>query len=237
MAVTYSASLANAVSSTNTFQLVLNIVADASVISGQTLTFNSPFTTTGATGATWVSSVQAGSIFVNTINAVNIPAFGSLQITINCKGIQNIPATFLLNGVPMTIVAFQNGYLPFDPFLSVVSNLIGRFGGTAQLIHRPANNVYDPTSGKVTAIPISYNVRIVAFDFLQKRDGDSTMTNTLVKAGDKQIYMQFDSTVPTPIAHVDELVYAGNTFQIITVKQLNSSGSNVVYTEMFIRGG
>lgn len=132
---------------------------------------------------------------------------------------------------------------PFDPFLRVVSNMVTRFGGPAVFIDNSnAITNYNPTTGKATTLPVTYNVAVLAFDFLQKKDGDSTMTNSLIRSGDKQIYMQTQPDpitnvpVPRPTAHVDQLQWNGRTYEIITVKQLNPSGGNVVYTEMFIRG-
>ena len=234
---TLSASLANA--SPSGFSLNMLIAADSSGVSNATLTFTSNFKVSAAVGATFVSCtlVTNTTTYAIVISNVTVAANTSATIVATCTGPQMIPNNFQLNSVPVFPPASTTVITAFDPWLSVVSNMIGRFGGPGQLIKRPANNSYNPSTGKVVNVPISYSVKIIAFDFLQKKDGDSAMTNTLIKSGDKQIYMQFDSTVPTPVAHVDELVYAGNTFEIITVKQLNPSGSNVVYTEMYIRGG
>jgi hypothetical protein len=122
----------------------------------------------------------------------------------------------------------------YDPFLRVVSNMLSRYGGDGVLISR-GDTPYNYSTSTQEQREDCYPLRMLAFDFLQKKDGDRPMQNTLIQSGDKQIYMSAGSWVPRPIAGVDEIVYNSRVYSIVTVKELNPSGSTTVYTEMFIR--
>lgn len=122
----------------------------------------------------------------------------------------------------------------YDDFVEVVTEMMQDYGGPAIFVSN-AQTEYDPSTGKSVTTPNQFNVSILAFDFLQKKDGYGGMNNSLVRSGDKQVYMQSGPLVPIPNAKTDTIIFNGSTFNIITVKSLNPSGSSVVVTEMFIR--
>ncbi len=122
----------------------------------------------------------------------------------------------------------------YDGILASVTRMIARYGGPGQFIHN-AVGVYDPSVGTATATQTAYPVSLVAFDFLQKKDGDAGQGNTLIRSGDKEIYMTSNVLLPRPVPKADSIIYTGRKYSIVTVKELNPSGLVSIVYQLFIR--
>lgn len=122
----------------------------------------------------------------------------------------------------------------YDQLIQTVNNLIGQFGGPATLMLSVAPP-YDPTTGTAAAQVDNYAVQVIAFDFLQKKDGDGMQGGTLIESGDKMVYMMAADYVPRPDPKTTTLLWCGRQYSILTVKEMNPSGSVKVCTELFIR--
>jgi hypothetical protein len=122
----------------------------------------------------------------------------------------------------------------YDDITAEVLDILNECGGPATFISR-STGTYDPATGTSPVVDTPYTVQMVAFDFLQKRDGDSGQGNTLLKSGDKEIYMASKILLPRPNPKTDSIVYTGRKYSIITVKELNPSGIASVVYQLFIR--
>lgn len=121
----------------------------------------------------------------------------------------------------------------YDPFNRVVLNMVTKYGGYSTLNVASAGS-YDATTSRVVETNVQYQIRTLKFDYIPKKDGETTMPNTLIRSGDKQLFV-LPSTAPIPNPKTDEVIYQGVRHSIITVKELNPSGSNLMLIELFIR--
>ncbi len=121
-----------------------------------------------------------------------------------------------------------------DPIVRTVYNMMKYRGGTSILVV-PTLGDYDPATSSASNIEESFEVKTIKFDYLQKRDGETSQTNSLIRDGDKQVWMQPDTFAPKPEAKKHSLIFNGVKHNIITVKEVNPSGCNPIIYELFIR--
>jgi len=123
-----------------------------------------------------------------------------------------------------------------------VASMMSKFGTTAY-ISVAISEEYDPSTSENTVSYQDYLVNIMVFDYVRKNEGEGTEHNTLVKTGDKQVYVQppqkteIALALPHLNANKDMLKIGDQVYKIVTVKQLNPSqqqDSCVLY-ELYIR--
>lgn len=120
-----------------------------------------------------------------------------------------------------------------DPIARTVLNLMKTKGGISYLQIKTAS-VYDPaTSTTLPGTLEEFETRTIALDYYPKFAGETTTDGTLIKAGDKQIFMH-PAGVPKP-KRGDVVLHAGQKFTIVTVKDFNPSGANSYLYEIFAR--
>ena len=123
----------------------------------------------------------------------------------------------------------------FDAFVRVVSNMMSRYGGTA-VISTFVEGGYNPaTSSSYDDKRVDTTVQTIVFDYVPKTSGSGTTDGTLIKSGDKQIFVKSSDTMVLPSAKTDFITYKGVKYQIITVKEMNTSGNNSLFLEIFGR--
>ncbi len=120
-----------------------------------------------------------------------------------------------------------------DPFIRTVLNMMNMFGGDSILVVS-SEGAYNPQTSSVSRTETQHAIKTLAFDYIQKHDGESVMSNTLIRSGDKQLYVQ-PSTFPRPRAKTDSVIYKGIKHSIVTIKEINPSGTSIVLYELFIR--
>lgn len=123
-----------------------------------------------------------------------------------------------------------------------VASMMSRFGTTAY-VSVAISEEYDPSTSENTVTYQDYLVNVMVFDYVRKTEGEGEEKNTLIKTGDKQVYVQppQKTEVGLPLPHLnankDLLKIGDNIYKIVTVKQLNpalSQDSCVLY-ELYIR--
>jgi hypothetical protein len=125
--------------------------------------------------------------------------------------------------------------LPVDPIARTVLMMMARSGGDATLVAPTGEPVYDPETSTVVSPQASYPIRVLVFDYILKTQGIGTMDSTLIRSGDKQVFVKPSPDVPTPKARIDSIIFQGHKYNIVVVKELNPSGSNVVLYELYAR--
>lgn len=125
--------------------------------------------------------------------------------------------------------------LPIDPIVRTVVNTMRTRGGDATLVLPDGEPVYNPATSTATSPETSYTIRVLVFDYIQKNMGMNTDAGGLIQSGDKQMFVQPQSTLPKMRPRVGHVLYQGMKFDIITAKEVNPSGGNVILHELFIR--
>jgi hypothetical protein len=122
-----------------------------------------------------------------------------------------------------------------DPFVRVVTNMMRRFGGPSTLIYKGESGEYDPSQSGPQTTDVEFPVRTITFDYIQKVEGVGTKTGSMIQDGDKQVYMQPSASVPRPRPEIDKIVYKNTTYSIVSVKEMDVTGSTVILYELCIR--
>ena len=120
-----------------------------------------------------------------------------------------------------------------DPIVKTVTDMMKRRGGDAKLIVAGVPT-YDTATSLVTSAEVAYPVRALVFDYVQKSMGMGVQGDSLVRSGDKQVFIK-PSDFPRPVAKVDSFLYQGSKFSIIVAKEINPSGSDVLLHELHVR--
>lgn len=121
-----------------------------------------------------------------------------------------------------------------DPIVRTVYNILTRYGGPCT-VNIATEGEYDPETSTAVETTTQYTAQSIAFDYLQRMQGTAFQPNTLIRSGDKQFFVKMPAGAPLPNPGTDSVVYNGKTFNIITVKDYNPSGTYSFLLEMFIR--
>ena len=120
-----------------------------------------------------------------------------------------------------------------DPIVKTVTDMMKRRGGDAQFVSSGVP-IYDPVTSAAVSTEVIYPVRALVFDYVQKSLGMGVQGDSLVRSGDKQVFIK-PSGFPRPIAKVDSFMYQGSRFSVIVAKEINPSGDNVLLHELHVR--
>lgn len=121
----------------------------------------------------------------------------------------------------------------FNPFLRVVSDMMRRFGGDGTML-KISGGVYDPITSTMSSAESEYPIRAMLFDYVPRLDGSGLEKSSLIRNGDKQLFIKPDEGMPAPEPH-DKITFGGITYSVIVVKALDPSGSQPIYYELFLR--
>lgn len=94
---------------------------------------------------------------------------------------------------------------------------------------------YNPATSESNEIVSSFPVRIIPFDYMNKNEGTGTDSNTLIKTGDKQVFVLPDESFGSIDPTTDTLRIGDIIYNVITVKEMNPTASNIWYHELFVR--
>lgn len=121
-----------------------------------------------------------------------------------------------------------------DPIVRTVMNLMRQFGGDMELTTEMGEPVYDPTTSTVELQERAWTVRAIVFDYLPKHAGVGLETNSLIRAGDKQVWIM-PGDFPGPEAKKSSVIIKGVKYTIQVIKELDPTGSNVIVYECYAR--
>lgn len=129
-----------------------------------------------------------------------------------------------------------------DAFDEVVYNMMQDFGTTAYVIVT-THEEYDADTSENIVTQENYKVKAVFFDYLDKNSGVSAEKNTLIRSGDKQVFIQPPHKTETGITlpHLDpskDTLKIGNKiYKIVAVKEYNTtmSKSGCILYEAYVR--
>lgn len=127
-----------------------------------------------------------------------------------------------------------------DDFDQTVLEFVTEMGGPATLVSTVEGD-YNPSTGTVGATSTSIAVQGILMDLTLQSNGLSAKYGTLIQAGDKEFLMRpphkTDPTIsPVEISPVsDRLVVGSTTYKIVTMKELNPTGSDPVLISLYLR--
>ena len=114
-----------------------------------------------------------------------------------------------------------------------VANIMRIHGGDS-LLRRVTGGAYNVETSTMATSVAHVTVRTVVMDYTQRMSGLG-VEKTLIRAGDKQVFMVPVEGQPAPQASRDTLVLGGEDFAIITVKEINPSGTKPYAYEILAR--
>lgn len=104
---------------------------------------------------------------------------------------------------------------------------------TATLIKK--TTVYDVDTSDTVVTETLYPMQAMPFDYINKFLGASTMNETLIRNGDKQVYLKPSAGVTDIDPSSDKLLLGGKIYNIVTAKEFNPTMTDVLYWELFVR--
>lgn len=116
-----------------------------------------------------------------------------------------------------------------DPVVRAVLNLLKTRGGPITMLSNKSG-VYDPLTQTVGVVSKSHTVQGIVDEAKV-----TFASQGLVKEGDKHIFMRPDENTPNPTTGDTEFKIKGETFRAYLVNEVNPSGDNVIYFEVFAR--
>lgn len=123
-----------------------------------------------------------------------------------------------------------------DDFHSIAQEFFVEQGWSCEAtIVRVMEYGYNPSTSRPLTNTEEYAVRAILFDYVNKTEGDTTKTNTQVRSGDKQIFIQPYGLLSSIDASTDKVKVGGVTYDIVTCKTFNPNLSGAVYFEVYGR--
>lgn len=116
-----------------------------------------------------------------------------------------------------------------DPIVRTIANLMRMRGGVATLVVKTAG-VYDPATSKSVTIEDKYQITHITFNAK-----DSISPNSLIRTGDRQMFVKATGLFPAPEAATGTVILAGQTFKIVSANPLNPSGVSALMYELILR--
>jgi hypothetical protein len=119
--------------------------------------------------------------------------------------------------------------------------MMARYGGEATLLVNSSPDNYDPATGTYTPTTSNFSVKALLMDYTMQKNGASEMGNTLILVGDKQCYIQPRNkanpnlTMPSLLPNRDRIKIGTDIWKIVSLKDLNPSGTNSVLIELHLR--
>jgi hypothetical protein len=102
-------------------------------------------------------------------------------------------------------------------------------------IQKYTDGGYDVNTSEGIVNLTEYPIRAIPFDYVNKFQGTSTQDGTLIRTGDKQVFIKPSQYVASINPESDKLRMNGTVYKIITVKEFNPTLDNVLYYELFVR--
>jgi hypothetical protein len=134
----------------------------------------------------------------------------------------------------------NNPYM--EKYARVVRKEMDRYGFDLTVI-RKEDSVYDPALGTAVDVTTEFKCRGILFDLTLQSNGTGTSKNSLITAGDKQIFIEpadqdgwyQDNELDAIKPERDKILIGSTLYSVITVKQINPSTNCSVLYDCYIR--
>lgn len=131
-----------------------------------------------------------------------------------------------------------------DKFDRVVKKEMDRYGFDLTIVRNLSTNKnYDVSKGELVSNLESTPARGIFFDMNLWSNGDKTETNTLIKAGDKQLYIMpktkdlqnFSFSIQDLKIEQDYVIVNSVRWKIVSYKEINPSTQNSYLWMLYVR--
>lgn len=130
--------------------------------------------------------------------------------------------------------------MSFEDFDQLIEEFMGEFGGVAYII-KQTTGAYNPATGSAAVTTTTIEVEAIMLDYPLKRDGLGSDLGTLIQVADKVLYVRPTEKVDANESPLDidptkdRVSMAGKEYKIVVAKELNTSGSDSVYFELYLK--
>jgi hypothetical protein len=128
-----------------------------------------------------------------------------------------------------------------EDFDLTVLEFIKDYGAEDAYIVQPSTGAYNPATATAAGNPTLLPCEGILMDLTLQSNGMSTKYGTVVEAGDKEFMMRpphKTNAYETPVTirpSEDQLVIGDITYDIVTLKELNPTGTNPVLISLYLR--
>lgn len=124
-------------------------------------------------------------------------------------------------------------------FDEAVTDFMADFSGPATVTVYQ-EGAYDPATGDVSTSTTDYTVKAILLDIEIRSSGYSTVSGTLIEAGDKRAFIQppekySTQVMPAPRPNKDKFTMGSITYKIVTSKQINPATDGAILYELILR--
>jgi hypothetical protein len=124
-------------------------------------------------------------------------------------------------------------------FDEAVTDFMADFSGPA-IVTVYQEGAYDPATGDVSTTTTDYAVKAILLDIEIRSSGYSTVSGTLIEAGDKRAFIQppekySTQVMPVPRPNKDKFTMGNVTYKIVTSKQINPATDGAILYELILR--
>lgn len=120
-------------------------------------------------------------------------------------------------------------------FHSVVNEFFDTQGWSTTATLIKTTSVYDDATSENIVTEKRYTMQAMPFDYINKNEGSGTNSGTLIRSGDKQVFVKPNKYVKDIDPSADTLQIGTKIYRIITVKEVNPTLTDVLYYELFVR--
>ena len=125
--------------------------------------------------------------------------------------------------------------MSLSDFHSVVNEFLNDQQWHSEVTLIKTTSVYVPETSENIVTEKRYTMQAIPLDYINKNEGVSTNAQTLIRSGDKQVFIKPSKYVTDIDPSADMLQMGSKVYKIITVKEMNTTLSDVLYYELFVR--
>lgn len=129
-----------------------------------------------------------------------------------------------------------------DNLTPMVLRVLAREGKTVMLVQpaRQEELTYDPSTGETSVVADSTcSVKAVVLDFALVSNGMQSKAGTTITIDDKECYLSpldvNGAAFPKTLRPNDKILFGSETWNILTIKEYNPSGSSPIMYKLLIK--
>jgi hypothetical protein len=120
-------------------------------------------------------------------------------------------------------------------FDSVVSEFFDEQGWSCKAYLIKYTDTYNAATSENVQTEKKYETKTIPFDYINKFQGATKEPNTLIRSGDKQVWLKPSKYFSDIDPSKDKLQMGNRVYEIVTVKECNPTLNNCLYYELFVR--
>lgn len=134
-------------------------------------------------------------------------------------------------------------YGSMEVFDKIVLKYMNMYGFDITIVRTKEESGYDTASGTVIEVSEEIPARAMLFDLTLQSNGTNTFRSTNIANGDKQLFVKpplknpttFSITTDKIVPGRDTIIIKGDSYDVVTFKEVNPSSTNSCLWELYIR--